>query len=277
MNELLWAKVPPPRVAAESKLMGALSLAVAIYAVPVVLTNPEPETIALDYGGEIFCCFCGHDPYEELDEFDQEEDPSSSEMMVIDTKLEPELSREQAIEQARVGGVGCVGALGSSRLLAPNPFHPQPFIVDDGELYQEDGYSPWRVRSSPQLAAEMQPPLHASHLSMRSILSEGALDRPTVRRYLKRQHLELERCHDVTPSLQLGRTLRGETDPAVQFLIDRDGRVVQVVPYSSTPELAECLERTIKTLRFPASDGATLVHVPLHYGTIDTSAAVFVR
>lgn len=270
MNELLWIKLPPPRVTSESKLMLALSSAVAIYTVPIVTTEPEPETIDLDYG-EIFCCFCGHDPIEEDDE--PEELPSS--MMIIDPDIR--VSREQAIEQARVGGVGYVGALGSSRLLGANPFYPQPFTVDDGEFYQEDPYSPWLVRSFPQLASEMQPPLHASHLSARSILSQGALDRPTVRRYLKRQHFELERCHDVTPSLQLGRTLRGERDPAVQFLIDRDGRVVQVIPYSSTPELAECLEQRIKTLRFPASDGPTQVHVPLHYGTIETSAAVFVR
>ena len=263
-DQLLWIKVPPPRVANESKLTLALVVAIAVYAMPVA-TAVEEETISVELVDIGCCCFCGReepapDPDEEL---------VNAPRCLSAPVVEPPLSREQAIEQALAHyHVGVLGSIAS--------FNPAPIAIEGGEFLQADGYdAPWHVRSFPQLAAEMQPPRPTSRLA--TVLAQGTLDRRTVRRYLKRQHLELARCVDPTPSLRLGRSLRDNGDPAMQFLIDRAGRVVQVIPITSSPELAACLEQTVKTFRFPRSAGLTQVYVPLRYGTTETSAGVFVR
>jgi hypothetical protein len=247
-DQLLWIEVPPPRVANESKLTLALAVAIAVYAMPVA-TAVDPEALPVELADIGFCCFCGQEPAP---------DPEEDEELAAATRcpsapvVERPLSREQAIEQALA--VSTVG---------------RAFVWDG------DHDAPWRIRTSPQLAAEMQPPLPTNRLA--TVLAQGTLDRRTVRRYLKRQHRELARCVDPTPSLRLGRSLRDDGDPAMQFLIDRDGRVVQVIPITGSPELAACLEHTVKTFTFPRSAGLTQVHVPLRYGTTETSAGIFVR
>ena len=260
-DQLLWVEVPPPRVAREAKLTLALSMTLAIYAVPVVTAADPEAALPVDLDDTVYCCFCSH--AEPVPEPEDEE-------LVIDTHcnafptvaVDPPLSREQAIEQALSN---YVGVLGSSELFRPSPsLTPRTFAE---ELGLDDSERWWRPSRT------IQP----RQLSTFSVLAQGALDRRTVHRYLERQQLELARCVDPTPSLQLGRALRGDGDPAMQFLIDRDGRVVQVLPITSSPELAACLEQTVKTFTFPRSDGLTQVHVPLRYGTTDASAGAFVR
>lgn len=257
MSELLWVKVPPPRVAKESTLTFAVAAAIAIYAVPVVTAqHAEGDSIPVelvDLPND--CCFCRHLP----DEAELADEARISDRFDVSPW------------HVDLGYVGVLGSVDGS--LRPTP----ALAIETGELALEDGIWSWRVRAVRGLVAEMQPPLHRSQLSTFSILAQGSLDRSVVRRYLKRQGYELARCYDPLPSLQLGQGLRGDRDPAVQFLIERDGRVVQVIPITSSPELATCLEQTIKTLTFPRSDGLTQVHVPLHYGTIEASAGVFVR
>jgi hypothetical protein len=264
-DQLLWVKVPPPRVAWESKLTLALSVVIALYTLPVVTAVVEaPIPVELVEVGEPACLWCRPDP-EPRPPVELTLPVASCGGGVAAELPEPVLSRTQAIENARDAGV-----LDSFEELHANR---APLALDGGELLLEDD-GIWRVRSFPQLATGMRP-----RRSERRFVdvSRGSLDRHTVRRYVKRQQRQLDRCYYPTQSLQLGRTLRGETFAAVNFLIDRDGRVVQVISHIRWPELATCFEQTVATLAFPRSDGITEVSIPLRYGTTDASAGAFVR
>lgn len=277
----------------ESSMTIAFAIAITLHAVPLLLADPELDPpITYDETIGCFGCdgVCDDEPPPDLDE--------PVEPMRLDGPDDFKLSREQAIEAARIGGigsfryqpnVGAVGVLGDPAY-EHHPLTPRTRLAlpsfDDGEIYTEEREcdwwcyrSAWNVRQHALLSPSMSAPV-APALSIYPIQLAGGLDKATVRLHLKRHLSELARCQAETqPSLRLG----GDTGELglvfTQILIGRDGRVRQVIVRHERDEVVDCVTRAFKAIEFPRPPNGELtqVNVPLRYGTIVASAGVLVR
>lgn len=275
----------------------AIAIAIAVHAIPLLVVDPEDETVPV-YEEVVYCNQgCWEEPPESFDEWEPYA-PSTEATMQLTPGTDQRLSREQAVEQARIGGVGSFwipddigysGVLGNLYQPLTTPTKLPPITYDDGEIWLESVECDWcwfpyrerwRLREYPQLVAGMWSPAEPPTVVLSPITSAGPIDKAILRRYLKRHRLALASCYQEQPSLALGRHAHatGEVTLAAQLLIDGSGHVTQV-NVAGGGEVRDCVRRTLAAIEFPrpADNAPTQVALPIRYGTTVMSAAVFVR
>ncbi len=269
MSEL-WIVLPPPRREPEVTLTVVLAIALTVHVFPLIAADPDlgapGEEITFDEGP---CYFPGGDfpeepPYPDEDLY----------APLLFDNLSPALARQQAIEQARIGGVG-------SFAIEEHHHDPDEYCVlhDFGSRFH-----PLRV-ATPMPPRRQLDDDELEHLLdfekpqpiAIGIVTGGPVDKWTIRRSLKRATGELARCDHTRLSLRLGDDVHVDDGVfGATFTIERDGRLAQIIT-DDTGSTSACVTRVLKTIELPKADAPTPVRVTLRYGTTERSAGVLVR
>jgi hypothetical protein len=106
-------------------------------------------------------------------------------------------------------------------------------------------------------------------VSLGQPISEGALDRAIIRRYIKRNLEKIAYCYE--RQLLAKPALAGMM--SVQFLINSDGTVHSAAATGVDPGVATCVAGVIKAIEFPRvnGEGTVQVHYPFTFAASECS------